>query len=138
MSKFQYFTLINKRKRQICVEKTKKEFDLTGIRTQDLQRVKPACYHCADCRSDIFIKVQKNLAYKLITVSVAQLLVPNPTSLPKSPCQEHSESVVGFFGGPKFTRLDSGEQCLIHFSRFFQTFLQHNNFSACIYYSQSH
>ena len=41
---------------------------------------------------------------------MAQLLAPNPTSLPKSPCQEHSESVVVFFVGPKFTRLDSGEQ----------------------------
>ena len=58
--------------------------------------------------SDILIKVQKNLAYKLITVSVALLLAPNPTSLPKSPCQEHSKSVVSFFGGPKFTRLDLG------------------------------
>ena len=47
------------------------------------------------------------------TVSVAQLPTPYPTPNSKSPYQGLSESVVGFSGTFHFTRLDSGEQCVV-------------------------
>ena len=68
----------------------------------------PLSYH------EFLIIELKHLAYKYITVSVAQPARPYPTPDSESTCQGLSESVVGFSGGAFFTRLDSGEQCCIY------------------------
>ena len=53
------------------------------------------------------------LFFTEIFKKLALLARPILKSFLKFPCQELSEYVVGSSGGLHFTRLDSGEQCLI-------------------------